>query len=103
MTDANSVNLIEDDKHYSIKELATLLGVHYLTARKYVQEGNIESKPFGGRVKILGSEIKRFHREGNRPSSDVKGIVGAEEEENVLNSFPPMLAPDNEEGADSFE
>lgn len=51
-------------KMHSIREVADILGVHYMTARKWCLEGKIKAQKIGRLWRVADDELKRVMDEG---------------------------------------
>lgn len=49
---------------HSLKEVADILGVHYMTARKWCLEGRIKAQKIGRLWRVADDELKRVMGEG---------------------------------------
>lgn len=57
------------EERISVKKLAQLLGVNYITALGYVHDGKIRGIKIGGQWRVSMEEVERFLSQGNHPDS----------------------------------
>lgn len=65
----------------SVREVADLLGVTYITALKYIHKGMLDAVQVGGQWKIKREEYERFTTQGNFQVSGNLEEIEVEEEQ----------------------